>query len=51
MRDEKGVVLEFHHRLGRPAMDLGVVDDITLRCVLMDLAARWMRSEDDGGRE
>lgn len=51
MRDNHGVVLEFHHRLGRPNMDLGQVDDIELRCVLLDLAARWMRSEDDGERE
>ena len=51
MRDARGVVLEFHHRLGWPSKDLGKIDDIELRCILLDLAARWMRSEDDGERE
>ena len=51
MRDKDGVVLEFHHRLGRASRNLGKIDDIELRCILLDLAARWMRSEDDGERE
>ena len=51
MRDARGVVLEFHHRLGRPSKDLGQVTDLELRCILLDLAARWMRNEDDGTRE
>ena len=51
MRDKQGVVLEFHHRLGRAPMELGVITDLELRCILLDLAARWMRNEDDGERE
>ena len=51
MRDKDGVALEFHHRLGRPVMDLGQVDDLQLRCILLDLAAKWMRGEDNGKRE
>ena len=51
MRDACGVVLEFHHRLGWPSKDLGHVTDLELRCILLDLAARWMRNEDDGERE
>lgn len=51
MRDAKGVVLEFHARLGRAPMELGKIDDIELRCILLDLAARWMRNEDDGQKE
>ena len=48
MRDKQGVVLEFHHRLGWASKDLGPVTDLELRCILLDLAARWMRNEDDG---
>ena len=48
MRDKIGVVLEFDARLGRPNLDLGRVGDLELRCILLDLAARWMRNEDDG---
>ena len=51
MRDARGVVLEFHHRLGWPSKDLGHVTDLELRCILLDLAARWMRNEDDGKHE
>ena len=51
MRDARGVVLEFHHRLGWPNKDLGHVTDLELRCILLDLAAKWMRNEDDGERE
>ena len=51
MRDKQGVVLEFHHRLGRASMELGPISDLELRCILLDLAARWMRNEDDGERE
>ena len=47
MRDKRGVVLEFHHRLGWLSKDLGPVTDLELRCILLDLAARWMRNEDN----
>ena len=51
MRDKDGTVLEFHHRLGWPSKDLGHVTDLELRCILLDLAARWMRNEDNDQRE
>jgi hypothetical protein len=51
MRDKQGVVLEFHHRLGRAPMELGPVSDLELRCVLLDLAAKWMRGQDNGEGE
>ena len=51
MRDPIGVVLEFHARLGRANLNLGKIDDIELRCILLDLAAKWMRNEDNGVKE
>jgi hypothetical protein len=51
MRDAGGMVIEFHARLGRPPLDLGKIDELELRCALLELASQWWNEQDGGKRE